>query len=170
MLKSALANIILSSKSAFDHKKRKSAFLSWDKIEKIALIITRRDNINKSQVDRFITDTKKYVEVFYIELDSKTATYHDWNCFTKKDKTFLGLPVKSVHQGLSGKQFDVVINTCQEIEIYSTALARILHAPLKCGSMSRFNDSDLVIKKTGINSFMDYLQEVVRYLKMIRDN
>ena len=168
MLKRALANIVLSSKSAFDHKKRKSEFLSWDKIEKVALIINKRDNINKSDVDRFINDTKKYVEVFYIELDSKTPTYHDWNCFTKKDKTFLGLPARPVHQGLRGKQFDVVINTCQEIEIYSTAIARILHAPLKCGSMNRFHDSDLVIKKTGINTFMDYLHEVVRYLKMIR--
>src|SRR6476661_3173728 len=158
MFKRAVANIILSSKSAFEPKKRKAGFHSWEKIEKIALIISKRDNINKSLVDQFISATKKYIEVFYIELDSKVPTYHDWNCFTKKDKTFFGLPVSSVHRGLDGKQFDVVINTCQEIELYSTAIARILHAPLKCGSMNRFHDSDLVIKKTGMNSFMNYLQ------------
>jgi hypothetical protein len=168
MLKRVIANIILKSRTAFESKKRKGAFLSWDSIQKIALVISKRDNINKSQVDQFITGTKKYVEVFYIELDSKTPTYNDWNCFTKKDRSFVGLPSGAVLQGLSGKQFDVVINTCQEIELYSTALAGILHAPLKCGSSNRFNDSDLVIKKTGINSIMDYLHEVVRYLKMIR--
>ncbi len=170
MLKRIIANIILKSRTAFESKKRKGAFLSWDSIQKIGLIISKRDNINKSQVDQFISATKKYVEVFYIELDSKTPTYSDWNCFTKKDKTFVGLPVSAVTQGLSGKKFDIVINTCQEIELYSTALAGILQAPLKCGSTNRFNDSDLVIKKTGISTFMDYLHEVVRYLKMIREN
>jgi len=169
MIKRTIANIVLKSRKAFESK-RKGAFLSWDSISKIALIISKRDNINKSQVDQFIASTKKYVEVFYIELDSKVPTYSDWICFTKKDKTFLGIPTASVIQGLRGKQFDIVINTCQEIEIYSTAISGILHAPINCGSTNQYNDTHLVIKKKGITNFMDYLHEVVRYLKMIRES
>jgi hypothetical protein len=169
MIKSSIARIILTSRIAFENKKRKSAFLPWDKIEKVALILSRRDNVNKSLIDQFISGTGKYVEVFYLELDAKVCTYHDWNCFTRKDKTFLGLPAGSVLKGLAGRRFDLVINTCQEIEVFSVSLSNILDAPLKCGSVGRFNDVDLVIKKKGISSLMDYLNEVVRYLKMIRE-
>src|SRR5688572_5096430 len=108
MLLRTIAKIILNSRIAFENKKRKSAFLPWERIEKIALIMSKKDNVNKSLIDSFISGTRKYVEVYYIELDSKTNTYHDWNCFNKKDKTLLGLPSKSVTQGLTGRKFDVV--------------------------------------------------------------
>jgi hypothetical protein len=168
MLRS-VAKLSLRSKIRTGELLRSKDFLPWEKIRKIALIISKRDNVNKSTVDKFIDSTGKYFEVFYIELDSRTPSFHDWHCFTRKDRSILSLPKKKLSEKLSTREFDVVINSCQEIELFSTSVASTLKAPLKCGSTGKYHDVDLIIKKKGINSLIDYLNEVIRYLKMIRE-
>jgi hypothetical protein len=167
MLK-GIARILLRSKINRDNLTRKKKFLSWEKIEKIALIIDKNTHLNKSILDKFVEETKKYIQVFYIEIDSKGPTYHDWKCFSKKDRSFFHLPKKKLESELKHKQFDVIINTCNENNLFSASLCSSLSAYLKCGRDNDHNVSDLVIKKAETSDLIGYLNDVIKYLKMIK--
>jgi hypothetical protein len=79
-----LAEITLRSLITKNNSTRQKQFLPWDKIQKIALVISKDETINKSAIDKFISDSQKHIEVFFIELSSKTPGYGDWKSFTKK--------------------------------------------------------------------------------------
>ena len=151
-----------------DNTGHKKNFLPWDKIEKIALVVSKQESLNKSQLDKFVSDTKKFVEVFYVELSSKEATYADWHCFTKKDASFLKLPKNAVMEDLKKKKFDLVINTATENDLFATAVCGALPAVFKCGSSSKYNETGLIIERTDNAKLLDYLNETLKYLKMIR--
>jgi hypothetical protein len=163
-----LANISLRSKIERDNLQQQKRSLSWNKIEKIALVIDKHDLINKSAMDKFVEDTHKYIEVFYIELQSKTATYSDWHCFSKKDKSLLNLPEKKLISELKKKKFDVVINTCQETNLFAIAISSSFSSAMQCDCHGTFNNTNLIIKKTENTNLLSYLAEVIKYLKMIR--
>ncbi|MES2681158.1 MAG: hypothetical protein V4635_14790 [Bacteroidota bacterium] len=163
-----LAEIILNSKIAKGSLNRNKQFLPWDKIKTVALVLNSTDKINKSAIDKFVEGTGKLVSVFYIEPTSKTATYSDWQCLSKKDRTFLGLPhSKFLHQ-VKDKKFDLVINTSPETDLFSAALTAALTATLKCGGGKKYGELDLIIQKADPYHVIDYLNEVIKYLKMIR--
>ena len=164
----AIARFSLRSKIAKDSLVRKKQFLPWEKIDKIALVLHKKDDVNKSSVDKFLDGSKKFVEVFYIELNTKTPSYSDWRCFSKKDASFLGLPQQAVTAELKNRKYDLVINTCDDSELFAAALVSTLQAPFKCGPGNIFNDVDMIIKKTAPYSLLSYLGEVLRYVKMIR--
>ncbi|MCC6372246.1 MAG: hypothetical protein IT236_14675 [Bacteroidia bacterium] len=164
-----LAEILLKSKIEKDNAQRKRRFLNWDKIEKIALIVSKDEALNKSAIDTYIERTKKYVEVFHIELNSKEPSYGDWECFSKKDKSLLRLPKKNRIEKLKTKNFDLVINTSNTDELFSTSLSSSINAALKCGTSERFNDTDLIIVKKESGNLIKYLDDVVTYLKMIKN-
>jgi hypothetical protein len=163
-----IGEIVLKSKIEKDNAIRSRKFLSWDNIENIALIVSKEQDLNKSAIDKYIERTKKHIEVFHIELSSKEPSYGDWECFARKDKSLLQLPKKSRIDALRSKHFDLVINTCEENSFFSTAVSSSLNAALKCGSSNRFNDTDLIIKKTEPFNLIKYLDDIVVYLKMIR--
>ena len=160
--------IILRSKINDENLKRQKKFLPWDKIERIALILEKDDALNKSMVDKFIDETKKYIEVFYIEIASKHASYSDWHCFSKKDKSLWNLPKKNLESELKNKKYDAVINTCTEANLFALSVSASLPAYLKCSENNRFNLADLIIKKTEPFNLKNYLDETVKYLKMIK--
>jgi hypothetical protein len=163
-----LAEIILNSKIAKENLKRSKQFLPWDRIKTVALLLNQNDKINKSAIDKFIDGTGKLVSVYYIEMASKTATYADWQCLTKKERTFLGLPRAGVLQQLKNKKFDLVINTSPESDLFSSAITAAITATLKCGGGKKYRELDLIILKADPYHVIDYLNEVVKYLKMIR--
>lgn len=163
-----IAKIYLKSKIGRENSGRKKQFLPWEKVEKIALILNEQDNINKSEMDKFLENTKKFIDVFYIELKSKNASYADWQCFSKKDTSLLNLPKNSIQAEIKRKKFDLVINTSSESELFATAVAGGLSAPFKCGAGSMFNAADLIINKNGTVGIMAYLNHVFTYLKMIK--
>lgn len=164
----AIANFILRSRINRENSARQKKFLPWDRIDKLALIVEHQENLNKSVVDRFIEDTKKYVEVFYIETKSKHPSFSDWYCFSKKDASLLHLPKKEKITELHHKKFDAVINTCSETNLFAMAVSNSLPASLKCSATAKFHLADLIIKKAEPFSLKNYLDETVRYLKMIK--
>ena len=163
-----IAETFLKTRIAKDNSTRKKQFLPWDKVEKIAIILDKKDNINKSEIDKFIEGTKKFIDVFYIELSSNQASYGDWQCFSKKDKSLLNLPKGTIHTEIKRKKFDVIINTSGDTELFASAITSGLSAPLKCGCSDKYNDVDLIIKKTEPYSIIAHLNNVFMYLKMIR--
>jgi hypothetical protein len=163
-----ITKIILKYRIKRENLLRKKKFISWDKVEKIALIIEKKDNINKSAIDTFVDSSKKYIEVFYIETKSKESSYSDWQCFSKKDKSFWNLPKKSIYYELKRKKFDIVVTTCSDTNFFAVALTSCINAPLKCSNISRYDYTDLIIKKAESLNLIAYLEETMRYLKMIR--
>ncbi|MBA2612305.1 MAG: hypothetical protein H0U95_10060 [Bacteroidetes bacterium] len=163
-----LAEITLRSQVAKDNVALPKYFLSWDKIQKIALVISKDETLNKSALDKFITDSQKYVEVFFIELASKEPSFGDWNCFTKKESSFLNLPKKMIANGLTQKKFDLVINASNNFHLFASSVTSMLKAPVKCGQTYDFNEVQLIIQKTTPFNLINYLNDVVKYLKMIK--
>src|SRR4051812_26298355 len=97
---SFIARMAVRAKAEKGLKTRTRKFLPWEKIEKIALIICKDAYVNKSAIDKFIHDSKKYIEVFYIELRSKEPSFGDWQCFSKKDRSLLKLPTTKVEESV----------------------------------------------------------------------
>lgn len=163
-----IARIKLRSAVQNDSRNRRKTFLPWDKIEKIALVIEKEDAPGKNAIDKFVDDTKKFVEVFYIETGSKLPSYADWQCFSKKDRSVFNLPKSGLMSSLRKKQFDVVINTCNGANLYAAAISSAIPATLKCATGSHYNYADLIIRKTSAGNLIQYLNDTVKYLKMIR--
>ncbi|WP_317898175.1 DUF6913 domain-containing protein [Aurantibacillus circumpalustris] len=163
-----ITRFILKFKIRRDNLTRKRKFISWDKVEKIALIIEKHNSLNKSAIDKLLEESKKYIEVFYIETDSKEHTFGDWNCFSKKDKSLLNLPKKFNLNELTLKNFDIVINTCDENNLFATALALSIQAQLKCGENKSFDLADLIITKKQADNLKNYLDDTFKYLRMIK--
>ncbi len=148
--------------------KKIKRFLSWNDISSMAIIIQFDEKLNKNNLDKFIEKTGKYVEIFYIETNNKQATFGDWNCFTKKDLTFLKLPKSETILSLKTKQFDIVINTCND-NLFATALNNYLTSPFKCGPSDTYKDTDLIIYKKESLDLPLYLNDISAYLKMIKN-
>lgn len=145
-------------------------FLSWDKINSLAIIIGQDPQLNRNALDKWTGDTKKLVEIFYVETQSKLPSYGDWNCFIKKDKTFLDLPKKEVENALLNKKYDLVINTSDSDDLYSAALLNLLSAPFKCAASENFQDANLIVRPSVKGNLIHQLQDTLRYLQMIRMN
>ena len=78
------------------------------------------------------------------------------------------MPRQIIQQEIRKKKYDLAINTCSESDIFATTLMAILPATLKCGKGKKFNELDLIIQKSDPYHVIDYLNEVIKYLKMIR--
>lgn len=161
-----LAELYVKNCISRDNATRNRQFLSWDRIEKIALILDQADHINKSEVDKFVSDTRKYVDVFYVELGSGKPTFGDWRCFPRKDRSLLHLPKAAVRDEVRKKNFDLVINTSGD-RLFSAALTAAISAPFKCGN-GMTAGTDLIIARDEKTPLLNHLNDVVTYLKMIR--
>ncbi len=148
---------------------RLKAFKNWDHIDKIALILSNVDNINKSKLDQFVEQSKKHMEVYFIELNVKEASFNDWICFTKSSKNVLGLMRKNVAQIIDGKKYDLVIDTTTNNKLFSAHLSSSLVAPFKCGATNTYDQNDLIILRNNDQDLLTYLNEVIRYIRMIHN-
>jgi hypothetical protein len=142
-------------------------FLNWDEIRSIALVIEDVEMVSKQAVDTLLDEFKKHSDVFYLELKTKNPSYGDWHCLTKKDKNLIGLPKKKLLDTFKTKKYDLIINTARQFIFYSAALSSSLQSTCTCSSSEEFGHSDLIIKRASNQGLIDYLREVLRYLKMI---
>ncbi|MBA3664974.1 MAG: hypothetical protein H0W61_12300 [Bacteroidetes bacterium] len=169
MLKS-LANYFMRNAVEKHNSNRKKQFLNWDKIEKIALIIDNTHPVNKSEIDKFTDSTKKYVDVFFIELNSKQASYSDWICFTSKDKTFLNLPKSHIDLTIKNRQYQLAITVSEKHSLFAAVVISKINAPYTCGNRNLSGEIDLIIERNEKTDLPSYLREVLKYLTMIRIN
>ena len=160
----------LSLKSTIKKQRARQVqqFLPWDSISGIALVLNSNIGDKKKEIDLFIKNTNKPVEVFYIELGAKQPSYSDWHCFTRQHKSLLKLPNSKSSGMFKEGRFDLVINLCGEDDYFATALSARLNPTLICSSFTSFGESALVIHKQEPFDLTQYLNEVVHYLKMIK--
>lgn len=150
------------------NSRRKKNYLNWDKINRIALVIEEGEKFSKNEIDQFVQSLKKYTEVFFVELRSKQASYGDWKCLTKKDKTFFGLPKPEIISSLKSKSFDLLICVNRTDSFFISCLASAINAPYKCGNIDLFGELDLIIERKPDQPLLSYLKEVQKYLEMIK--
>jgi len=163
-----LARYITRSRIEKQNLKRQKRFLNWDKIEKIALIVDNAQPINKSELDKFIEGTKKYMDVYFIELSAKQASFSDWICLTKKDKTFLNLPKAHVESTIKNRQYQLVINTTGKHTLFAANIVSLINPPYSCGNQNLYGETDLIVEKKSGVSLTAYLNDVIKYLVMIK--
>lgn len=144
-------------------------FIPWQNIHKIALVLNHSQNVNKSAIDKFVSKHQKFVEVYFIEETAKAATYADWQSIIKTDLNLLKLPKSTFLKNLNQKKYDLVINTCDENDRIAKSITTAIQANYKCGAFDNFSQTNLVIKKNEPFSLIDYLEETIKYLKMIHN-
>ncbi|MBI2723189.1 MAG: hypothetical protein HYX39_13530 [Bacteroidetes bacterium] len=152
-------------KNSFNRQKQ---FLNWDKIEKIALILDNSAPINKNEIDKFIDQTNKYADVYFLELNLKKSTFGDWICFTKKDADFLNLPKSHVESSIKNKQYQLVINVTEKYSDFAAVITSQMHPSFSCGNNNLYGEADLVIENKNSLNIINYLKEVQKYLQMIK--
>ncbi len=165
----SISRWLLKSKLSQKNKEAKRRFLTWDQVNSLALIISQDSAINRNALDKWIADTKKFVEVFYIETSSKVATYGDWFCFTRKEKTLFNLPKKTVEEELLQKKYDLIINTSGNQNYFAAAVLLALDAPYKCAASTELQDANLIVSPSVQGNLIHQLQDTMRYLQMIRE-
>jgi hypothetical protein len=164
-----IAEIVVRSKVKKENSKRKKSFIVWQKVEKIAILLEEEDALNKSEIDALIVSTKKYVEVFYIELRSKQASYSDWRCFSRKNASLIGLPESEALEMMKNKSFNLVINACSERNLFAISLSSASKAQLHCASNNLYNEAEFIVKRLENQKLLNYLNNVIQYLKMIKN-
>jgi hypothetical protein len=141
---------------------------AWEKIKKVALVIAASPRLSKNEIDNFIAQLGKYVEVFYVEARSSTASFSDWHCLTRRDFSLLKLPKQKVIAELRKKDFDLVINSSPPDDSSSVLVAAAIPARLHCSGSHRYHDARLVITQGETKTLVEYLTQVAHYLQMIR--
>ena len=164
----SISKIVLKSRIKTANSLRKKNFLSWDKIDKIALILENEPNFSKHEIDTFIEQSKKYMEVYFVQTTSKQASYSDWTCFTKQDKSLFGLPKKSILLSVLGKKFDLVINTCKQDNLFATSIGNAALATLNCSTNKIYDEADIIMNRPADQKLIDYLKNMLTYLQMIK--
>jgi hypothetical protein len=164
----SIARWLLRSKLSKASSDAPKNFLSWQQINSIGLIISKDTSLNRNALDKWIADTKKFVEVFYVETSEKIASYGDWYCFTKKDKTLFNLPKKTIEADLQQKKYDLLINTASDKDYYAAAVLIALNAPYKCAASPELQDANLIVSPSVEGNLIHQLQDTMRYLQMIR--
>jgi hypothetical protein len=164
----SLATFIARKSVTKNNATRKKQFLDWNKIEKIALILDNEVQLNKSEIDKFTSKLEKYVDVYSLELNSKTPAFGDWICFTKKDRSWLGLPKEHVDSSIKNRNYQLVINASKKYSLFAAAVVSKIGAPYSCGLQDVFGETDLIIEKKDAINITSYLGEVQKYLQMIR--
>lgn len=165
----SIASIQLKATIKRQNDLRLKAFKNWDQIDKIALILNNSDSINKNKLDQFVEQCKKHIDVYFIELNAKEGSFGDWICFTKSSKNIIGMMRKNVAQIIDGKKYDLVIDTTLVNNLFSANLSVNLVAPFKCGATNTYNQNDLTLKRKEDQDLIDYLNEVIRYIRMIHN-
>lgn len=163
-----IKELILRSKLKNNANKGRS-FMPWDKIKTIALVVDSKNANNKSQLDKFIYETDKVVDVYYIDGHVKESAIMNFIAFTRSDKSLVGLPNSKALKKIQNKEYDLLINAAFDELDFASVLSVAIKTSCRSGFQSRLNELDLIIKRNPNQNLIAYLGEVVNYLKMIRN-
>ncbi len=144
-------------------------FLPWDKTKTVALILDSKTASNKNLIDKFIYEADKLIDVYYLDIHVKDSAIKNFITFTKQEKSFFGLPNNKASAKIVKKKYDLLINASFSEMDYSSVLSNSIKATCKCGFESRADELDMVVKRKEGQDLMKYLDELVNYLKMIRN-
>jgi hypothetical protein len=144
-------------------------FLPWHKTKTVALVIDSKTSHSKNLIDKFIYEADKVVDVYYLDIYSKESAIKNFITFTRQEKNIFGLPNRKASDKVPNKRYDLLVNASFAELDYSSVLTNLIKATCKCGFQSRLSELDLIVSRKPGQSFENYLDELVNYLKMIRN-
>jgi hypothetical protein len=146
----------------------KSGFMNWEQVKEVALVISAPLTVSKNDLDRWITQSNKRIDVIYCEPNTKPSSFADWQCLTKEKSSWTGLPKTEVLQAYQKKYYDVVICLSKDIHYFEQSLVVAIHASVKVSSLEHLPYYSICISHEGVNTPIQYLEACVKYLAMIR--
>jgi hypothetical protein len=144
-----------------------SRIIPWEQVKTVALVISAEDKPVKHEVDKWCAASGKYVEVFYIDGKARKPSFADWHCLTAKEKNLLMNVRRPAAEKISKSLFDVVIDTTEGDDPFAANVCRSLRSGYKCSTFESVADTALKVGRKNI-PLIEYLNEVVRYLSMIK--
>lgn len=144
-------------------------FLPWDKIKSIALLVDAKHATNKNELDKFIYESDKVMDVYYLDLKVKESAVKNYITLVKADKSLFGLPNAKAMAKIHNRKYDLLINAAFGELTYAGILGHSIKATCKSGFENKGNELDLLITHPNNQKLIDYLGEVVNYLKMIKN-
>lgn len=163
-----IKDLIIRSKLSSNASGKKN-FVSWDKIKTIALIVDHKSAFNKSLLDKFIYETDKVVDVYFIDGHIKESDIKNFITFIKADRSLFGLPNAKAIAKLKQQPYELVINAAFNEQDFSSIIVNTLKTVCRSGFQSRLNELDLIIERKPNQELISYLGDVVIYVKMIRN-
>ncbi|MCR4827945.1 MAG: hypothetical protein K5864_00605 [Bacteroidales bacterium] len=165
-------------------KQRDKRIENWENIKTIGMIFTVGDAQRWNLIQRFITAQEKekkevYLigfqeqgyEIDYIFSHTKTTIVHE-----KEDLNFFRLPKEGVVDTFVDHHYDLLIDTTEQPNFFGKYMTVHSDADLKVGYHNLDADYDegnmemydLAIQGHGVVEFKDYIEQIVRYLRMIQ--
>ena len=153
----------------------------WNDIKSVGLIFVVGDAVQWNILNRFIsTQTKQGKSISIIGLHPKDFvidyifTYTETTlCREKEDLNFWELPKKGVIDNFTNRHYDLLIDA-SNVSFFDKYVTASSNADLKVGyrNMEQDNETlemyDITIQGNGDINIKDYLEQVVKYLTMIK--
>ena len=157
---------------------------NWDNIKSIGMIFTVGDNNQWNLIHRFITAQQNQGKEIYLigfqankyEIDYIFSHTQTTICHEKEDFTRLGLPKEGIASTFLDNSYDLVIDATVQPNYFGKYITALSHGNLKVGYKDLTQDQgememyDMTIQGNGPIDFKDYIEQIVKYLKMIQKN
>lgn len=162
---------------------RDKCIINWNDIKSIGLIFIVGTSEQWNIINRFISVlAKQGKQVYLIGLHPKgfnidyIFTHTDTAiCKEKEDFNLLGMPKPGLIEPFISRHFDLVIDATVQPCFFGKLVSAASSAPLKVAySSSETTDEgimdiyDLIIKGSEAINFKDYIEQIVKYLSMIK--
>ena len=157
---------------------------NWENIKTIGLVFTVGDSNQWNLIHRFITAQEsrgKTVHLIGFLRSNVTVDYifsHPGTiiCHEKTDLTKLGLPKDGVVDAFMERHYDLVIDSTEHPDFFGKYISAMANADLKVGYKNTEQDCldddiamyDLSIQGNGPMDFKDYIEQIVKYLTMVK--
>lgn len=162
---------------------RSKSIANWDDIKTIGLVFTVGEEEQWDSINQFISTVKKLgkqihiigfhpknLQINYIFTHTETTICHE-----KDDFNFLGMPKTGLVENFIDKHFDLLIDATVQPNFFGKYISADTNADLRVaytnsqtpdeGSMEMY---DLTIQGNKTLNFNVYINQIVKYLTMIR--
>lgn len=164
-------------------KHRSKCIANWDDIKTIGLVFTVGHEEHWNNINRFISFVKKLgKQIYIIGFHPKDFqinyifTYTETTiCHEKDDFNFFGMPKAGLVENFIDRHFDLLIDATEQPDYFGKYITAGSDADLRVGysdtetpdegSMEMY---DLTIQGNETLNFNDYIDQIVKYLTMIR--
>ncbi len=136
-------------------------FVNFNNIKQL-IILVDEDDVNKNELDKFISKLNFNVTIVFINSKAKEAKFKDYQSITKQDVNWLLMPKKQIEGN-----YDVLINCCKIDNVCAIALSIQTNSKLKCAFFDFKTVFNLILNPK--NNLIEMLNEMEHYLKMIKN-
>lgn len=165
------------------HAPREKCIANWDDIKTIGLIFVIGNEEQWNLINRFITSVKKQGKQIHIigfhpkdyQIDYIFTHTETTICHEKEDFNFFGLPKAGLAENFTDRHFDLLIDATEQPCLFGKIISASSNTDLRVGYTNIDNPDegnmdmyDLTIQGNDKLDFNDYIEQIVKYLTMIK--